>query len=201
MYLAHGFLRQVWQQRHVDRVVGHQLGEKGTALQAAQALGVGIVEVEEVAADGIPERRFTLLVAVADDLGHHRVGETLRVCSHEQQATTRIELGPATVHQLWQHIEAGQQAVAGQVVAQRQHVDLVVDLQLARGVHEGLVTKAVERLGVAGRSDDGRAPCQLAGFAVLKDEEVAFLAVEADLGGEGSLGGGDLVAQASSVVR
>ncbi|MNO96874.1 hypothetical protein D3C76_885640 [compost metagenome] len=131
MYLAHGFLRQVWQQRHVDRVMRHQLGEKGTALQAAQALGVGVVEVEEVAADGIPERRFTLLVAEADDFGYHRIGKALRVRSHEQQPAARVELGPATVHQLRRHIETGQQAVAGQIVAQRQHMDLVVYLQLA----------------------------------------------------------------------
>ncbi|MNM61317.1 hypothetical protein D3C81_726160 [compost metagenome] len=201
MHLAHGFLRSVRQQGHIDRVVRHQLGEEGAALQAAQALGVGVVEVEEVAADGIPERRFALIVAVADDLGDHRIGEALGVRRHEQQAPARIELGPAAAHQLRQHIEAGQQAVAGQVVAQRQHVNLVVDLQFARGMHEGFVAKAVERLGVTGRGNDGRAADQLAGQAVFEHEEVAFLAIEADFGGEGGLGRGDLVAQASSVVR
>jgi len=80
-------------------------------------------------------------------------------------------------------------------------VDLVVDLQLARGVHEGLVTETVERLGVTGRGDDGRAAGKLAGVAVFEHEEVAFFAVEADLGGEGGFRRGDLVAQTGSIVR
>src|SRR5690606_26513958 len=48
---------------------------------------------------------------------------------------------------------------------------------------------------------DGRAADEPAAGGVLEDEEVALLAVEADLGGEGRLGRGDLVAQAAGVVR
>ncbi|MNJ44975.1 hypothetical protein D3C77_400490 [compost metagenome] len=149
VHLAHGLLRGIRQQGHVDRVMGHQLGQEGPALQAAQALGLGVVEVEEVATDGIPERRIAMLVAIADDLGDHRLGEAFRVGGHEQQAATGVELGPAAADQLRQHVEAGQQAVAGQVVALRQDVNLVVDLQLPGRMHEGLVAKAVERLGIA----------------------------------------------------
>ncbi|MNN20552.1 hypothetical protein D3C81_1338370 [compost metagenome] len=90
-----------------------------------------------------------MFVAVADDLGHHRIGKALRVGGHEQQAATRIELGPAAADQFRQHVEAGQQAVAGQVVALRQDVNLVVNLQLPGRMHEGLVAKAVERFGIA----------------------------------------------------
>jgi hypothetical protein len=102
-----------------------------------------------------PTRRVALLVAVADDFHHHRIGETLGMGGHEQQAAARVELGERAVDKVALHVEAGQQAVAGEVVAQREDVNLVVDLQLARGVHEGLVAEAVERFRVAGGSDDG----------------------------------------------
>jgi len=85
-------------------------------------------------------------------------------------------------------------------MALRQDVDLVVDLQLAGGVHERLVTEAVERLRVTGRGHDRRATHQLAGGSVFKDEKVAFLAIEADFGGKRGFGRGDLVAQAFDIV-
>ena len=86
---------------------------------------------------------------------HHGIGETLRVTRHEQQAAARIELGEHAADQRALDVEAGEQAVAGQVVTQRQHVNLVVNLQLTRVVHEGFVAKAVEGLGISRRGDDG----------------------------------------------
>ncbi|MNT11328.1 hypothetical protein D3C72_1462020 [compost metagenome] len=86
-------------------------------------------------------------------------------------------------------------------MTQRQHVDLVVDLQLARGVHEGLVAEAVEGLGEAGGGDYRRAAGQAAGQAVFEDEEVALLAIEAHFGGEGRLGSADLLGEDLGVVR
>jgi len=111
------FLGGIRQQRHIDRVMRHQFGEKGPALEATEAFGLGIVQVEEIATDGIPERRVPLLIAVADDLGHHRVGETLRMAGYEQQATAGIEFRPGRTHQFRHYVEAGQQAITGQVVA------------------------------------------------------------------------------------
>ncbi|MCY1529938.1 hypothetical protein D9M68_651110 [compost metagenome] len=179
----------------------HQFGEEGAALQAGQALGLAVIEVEEVAPHGIPERRLAVFVAVADDLHHHRIGEALRVAGHEQQATTGVELGDGGVHQVALDIEAGQQAVAGEVMAQREDVDLVVDRKRPRGMHEGLVTEAVEGFGEAGGGDDRRAARQAAGGAVLEDEEVALFAIEAHLGREGRLGRGDLLAQHLGIIR
>ncbi|VVO45359.1 hypothetical protein PS720_06485 [Pseudomonas fluorescens] len=201
VHLAHGFLGFVRQQWHVDRVVRHQLGEERTAFQSAQALGGGVVEVEEVATDGVPERRITVLVAVADDLGHHRVGKALGVAGDEQQAATGVEFRPRRTDQRRLHVETGEQAVAGQVVALGKHVDLVVDLQLAGGVHEGFVTEAVERLRVTGRGDDGRAAGELAGLGVFEHKEVALFTVETHLGREGGFAGGDFIAQALHIVR
>ncbi|MNF97970.1 hypothetical protein D3C84_808160 [compost metagenome] len=123
------------------------------------------------------------------------------MAGHEQQTATGVELRPRRTHQLALHIEAGQQAVAGQVVALGEHVDLVVNLQLAGSVHEGFVAKAVERLGVTGRRHDGRATDQLAGGGVFEDEEIAFLTVETHFGGERGFACRDLVAQALNVIR
>jgi arginine/ornithine succinyltransferase subunit-like protein len=81
------------------------------------------------------------------------------------------------------------------------NVNLVVDLQLAGGVHEGFVTEAVERLRVTRRRDDGRAAGELAGLGVFEHKEVALFAVETDLGREGRFAGGDLVAQAFHIIR
>ncbi|MNF73360.1 hypothetical protein D3C84_553590 [compost metagenome] len=119
----------------------------------------------------------------------------------EQQTTAGVEFRPGRTHQLRQHVEAGQQAIAGQVMALGEHVDLVVDLQLAGGVHEGFITEAVERLGITGRGHDGRAAHQFAGGGVLQHEEIAFLTVETDFGGKRCFACGDLVAQALNVVR
>jgi hypothetical protein len=145
--------------------------------------------------------RITVLVAVADNLGHHRIGKTLGVAGDEQQAATGIEFRPRRTDQLRHHVETGKQAVAGEVVALGKHVDLVMDLQLAGGVHEGLVTKTVERLRVTGRGDDGRATDKLAGLGVFEHEEIAFFTVETHLGREGRFAGGDLIAQAFNIIR
>ncbi|MNZ86604.1 hypothetical protein D3C78_1054260 [compost metagenome] len=179
----------------------HQFGEEGAALQARQALGLGVVEVEEVAPHRIPERRLALLVAVADDLHHHGIGEALRMAGHEQQAAAGVEFGDGGVHQFALDVEAGQQAVAGEVVAEREDVDLVVDRQRPRGVYEGLVAEAVEGFGKTGGGDYRRAARQAAGLAVFEDEEVALFAVVAHFGGEGCLGGADFLAENLGVVR
>jgi hypothetical protein len=76
-----------------------------------------------------------------------------------------------------------------------------MNLQLAGSVHEGFITETVERLGIAGRRDDGRATDQFAGRGVFEDEEIALFTVEADFGGEGGFACGDLVAQAFNVIR
>ena len=201
MHLAHGLLRLIGQQRHIDRVMRHQLGEKGATLQPAQALGLGVIHVEEVAPHRVPERRVAGLVAVANDLHHQRIGKALRMVGQKQQTPPRVQLGPGGVHQRPLDVKAGQQAIAGEVVAQREHVDLVMDLQLAGVVYEGLVTKAVERLGIAGRSNDAGAANQATALAVFEDEEVALFTVKADLGGKRGLRGGDLFAQTIAVVR
>jgi len=116
VHLAHGFLGSVGQQRHVNRVMRHQLGEEGAAFQPAQALGGGVVQVEEVATNGVPEWRVAIFIAVTDDLGHDRISKTLRVIGHKQQTTAGVKLGPGRADQIRHHVEAGQQAVAGQVV-------------------------------------------------------------------------------------
>ncbi|MNN14795.1 hypothetical protein D3C81_1278750 [compost metagenome] len=201
MHLAHRFLRGVRQQWHVDRVMRHQFGEERTALQSAQTLGLGVIEVEEVATDGIPEWRVAVFIAVTDDLGHHGISKTLRVAGDEQQAAAGVELRPRRTHQITLHVETGQQAVAGQVVALREHVDLVVNLQLAGSMHEGFVAEAVERLGITGRCDDRRATDQFPGGAVFEDEEITLFTVEAHFGGERGFARGDLVAQAFNVIR
>ncbi|MNH62602.1 hypothetical protein D3C73_145440 [compost metagenome] len=201
VHLAHRLLGGIRQQRYVDRVMRHQLGEERTAFQPAQTLGFSVIEVEEVATNGIPEWRVAVLIAVTDDLGHHRIGETLRVTGDKQQTATGVELGPRRTDQLALHVETGQQAVAGQVVALRKHVDLVVDLQLTGGMHERLVAEAVERLRVTGRSNNRRAADQLAGGGVFEDEEIAFLTVEAHFGSKRGFARGNLVAQTFHVIR
>ncbi|MNR03840.1 hypothetical protein D3C85_1197570 [compost metagenome] len=80
-------------------------------------------------------------------------------------------------------------------------MDLVVDLQLAGGVHEGFITEAVERLGITGRGHDGRAAHQFAGGRVFKNEEIALFTVEAHFGSKRGFARGDLVAQAFNVIR
>ncbi|MNL55843.1 hypothetical protein D3C87_1792860 [compost metagenome] len=63
----------------------HQFGEESPALQAAESLGLGVGQVEEMLAQRIPEWRPALIVAEADDLGNHRVGKALRMSGNEQQ--------------------------------------------------------------------------------------------------------------------
>ena len=142
-----------------------------------------------------------MLVAVANDLHHQRIGKAFRVTGHEHQTTTRNQLGIGALHQRCLNVEAGQQAVAGQVMTQRQGMDLVVNTQRARGMHKGLITKTVERFGIAGRGDDRRAADQAALLGIFKHEEITFLAIETDLGGKRRLRGHDLLAQALVVIR
>ncbi|MNR36889.1 hypothetical protein D3C85_1548640 [compost metagenome] len=71
----------------------HQFGEKRPAFQTAKPFGLDVGQIEEVFADGIPERRVPFIVAVADNFSDHCGGETLRVGGDKQQARTRQELG------------------------------------------------------------------------------------------------------------
>ena len=85
-------------------------------------------------------------------------------------------------------------------MTQRQHMNLVVNPQRTRGMHEGFVAEAVKRLGIPGRSYDAGTTDQLAVDVVFKNKEVALFAIEADFGGERSLGGSNLFAQALGIV-
>src|SRR5690606_33529200 len=73
-------------------------------------------------------------------------------------------------------VEAGQQAVPGKVVAQRQHVNAVVQAQLAGSVHEHLIAEGVERLAEARRGDDAAAAHQPAAVDILQHEEITLVA-------------------------
>src|SRR5690554_7779551 len=82
----------------------------------------------------IPERRVALLVADARDLHRYRVGKALGMGGGEQQPATGVELERVVAAPTRIHVEAGQQAVACQVMTQRQYMDAVVQAQLAGGV-------------------------------------------------------------------
>ncbi|MNG04471.1 hypothetical protein D3C84_876050 [compost metagenome] len=82
---ADAILRGLRQHRHIDRVLRHQIGEEGPALQATESLGLGVGQIEEMLAQRIPEGRPAFIVAVADDLGNHRVGKAPRMGGNEQQ--------------------------------------------------------------------------------------------------------------------
>src|SRR5690606_18398116 len=78
---------------------------------------------------------------------------------------------------------------------------LVVNVQLAGRMHEGFVAKGVEGLGIARRSHQPRATHQPPAGAVLKHEEVAFLAVEDHLGCKRGFRGQDLFTQPFHIIR
>src|SRR5690606_14501666 len=103
------------------------------------------------------ERRVALLVADARDLHRYRVGKALGMGGGEQQPATGVELERVVAAPTRIHVEAGQQAVACQVMTQRQYMDAVVQAQLAGGVNEHLVAEGVERLAEAGSGDDAAA--------------------------------------------
>ncbi|MNE64135.1 hypothetical protein D3C80_1595280 [compost metagenome] len=62
----------------------HQFGEKRPAFQTTKPFGLDVGQIEEVFADGIPERREPFIVAVADNFSDHCGGETLRVGGDKQ---------------------------------------------------------------------------------------------------------------------
>ena len=120
----------------------------------------------------------TLLITDANHLYRGRLGKPLRMTGHEQQAPARIEFHYVGLMVFVRQVIPHQQTVPGQVMAERQNMDAVVQPQLARGMHKHFVAERVERRAEAGRSDNAAAPGQHTGFGVFKHEEVALLAAE-----------------------
>ncbi|MNN29927.1 hypothetical protein D3C81_1435520 [compost metagenome] len=95
---------------------------------------------------------------------------------NEQQACPRQQFGVGRAHQCRIDMEAAQQGVAVEVVAQRQGRHAVLDVQLARGAGERAVAQAVEGFAETGRGDDFRAAHQAPVRLVFQDKKVILRA-------------------------
>ena len=201
MHAADAVLRRWRQHWYVDRVLRHQFGEERAALQPAKTLGFGVGQIEKVLAQRIPEWRMTLLVAIADDFGDHRLGEPLCMRSNEQQARPRQQFRKRRAHQRGVNVETAQQGMPAEVMAQRQRRYAVLDVQFPRSTGEMAVAQAVERLLEAGGGKDFRAADQLPAFEIFQHEEVVLRPLRLSGAIEGRARRGDFFAQVFAVIR
>ena len=200
-HFANHRLRLGAEQRHINRVLAHQLGDELAPLHPANQLGLVVIQAKKHPAHRVPERRAAILAGDAQHLGHHGVGKARRVAGHEQQAAARQQLGRRPGAQFGQDKKRGQQRMAGEVVAQRQGVNLVVDAQLRRGVDQQLVAKTVKRLVIPSRSHQPRQTQQPAAGAVFHGKEIALFAIQPHLGGQRVLRGLNFMQQRFAVGR
>ncbi|MNN49087.1 hypothetical protein D3C81_1635930 [compost metagenome] len=152
-------------------------------------------------AQRIPERRVTLLVAVADQFSNHRFGKAPRVSGDEQQARTGQQFGERRTHQFGIDVKTTQQCVAAEVMAQRQRRHAMFNVQFAGCTGEMAVAQAVERLVEARRRENLRAADQPLAVQVFQHEEVVLRALGCRFAVKRGAGAGDFLAQAFAVVR
>ncbi|MNN71498.1 hypothetical protein D3C81_1874420 [compost metagenome] len=97
-------------------------------------------------------------------------------------------------------MEAAQQGMTVEVVAQRQGRYTVLDVQFPGGTGEVAVAQAVERLAVPGRGEDFRAADQLLRGQVFEHKKIVFRAMSLDVLLERGSGIEDFFAQPLAVV-
>ena len=82
--LAHDLPRAFGEQRGVDRVLGHEIGDELVAVARIELVGVAKAHVEEASGKAVPERRVAGIVDGAAQFGQRAVGELGAVGADEQ---------------------------------------------------------------------------------------------------------------------
>ena len=135
VHLADHRARRGGQQRRIDRVARHQLGDKRLLADAGQVIGTRILHGEEVAAEAFPERAPAVGVEPAAQLRDHLRRKKRGKFGDEQESRLgkqRSVLGAPMARIEKQRAEL---AVAGVIIGEEKGRRSRVDVELARGVH------------------------------------------------------------------
>ena len=189
------------EQSDIDRVVGHEVGDKGLVAETAEEIGGVEIEVEKLASDSFPKGGLAGLVDVAAQFRDDGVVEAGGEGAEEKEAREREETagaGAAVVRMKEKRTDLGRAAVEFLEVKDG---DLFFDLERRVGVVLGADFVAVERFVAADAGGETAGADDRAGGGVLEHEEVVFAAGFFDAGGECAEGIVDAVAQEFLVGR
>ena len=122
--------RRLGQERHVDRVARHEIGDELVAHGGVGDVRGLELHVEERLADGVPEGLFSLRPAPAAQLGADRVGDQLAMLGDKEIARTREELAVAAAARVRREEQGADFAAAGEVMGRHQQAPLDAFFQL-----------------------------------------------------------------------
>ncbi len=170
--LADAVLRRLWQKRHVDRVLRHQLADEALLPQPGELVGLLEFHWKEVAAEAVPERADAVRAEDAAHFRQHLGRETLAELRHEQPARLGEQRAVAVTPVGRAQEQRGDFGVTGVIRTQKQRVDGAMQVELDRRVGQLADTIVVERCLPADFGLDRAAARQLAGLLVLEHEEI-----------------------------
>ena len=129
MHLADHRLGCCRQERNVDRMLRHQIGDE-PLVQNAEVVSLGKVDCEKMLADGIPKLAVAPVVNHAPHLGNHGGVKALRMLSDEQKPGQRKTAADPATPGVGVQEHAADLAGAVVLLHQMQRANLLADAEV-----------------------------------------------------------------------